>query len=532
MTTRGLTSETELVAAAVALGAAEYGGPLSSGESELIGAATDSPVDAMLVAEQIRSGADPLGDALCRIRSRAERRRIGQFLTDKTIIEPMVNWVAAQAPERVIDAGCGTGRFSMAIASGSPAGLIEAIDADPIATLICRANLAVLDPLVEVCVRNEDFLEAAITEIEGRTAFIGNPPYVRHHALSREVKAHAQLVGESVGQSISGQAGLHALFVLKATQGSKPGDVGSFITSSEWLDAKYGRAVRRALSNGMGLTRLDLIDTRSDVFDDAMSSGVIFSWQVNYDGDIKVRHITNREQICALTGGESIKREAVQNADRWSDLTEPASDTRTGLVQLGSIARVHRGIATGANSFFVMTPDEARERGIEQWTTPCLTRALQVIHADGEIQAGTGTHVLLDLPDELPDDEALATYLAYGESLGVHKRYICSHRSQWWRIGETKIPNIVATYMARRPPCFALNTPGFKTTNNIHGIHLRPDAGIGAGELVHALNAAASSARGRTYYGGLTKIEPREMEAIGIRYQDWDGKSRTQNHLR
>ena len=432
----------------------------------------------------------------------------------------MVNWVAEHSPERVIDAGCGTGRFSMAIANGSQAGMIEAIDADPVATLICRANLAVLNPLVDVRVRNEDFLAASITEIDGRTAFIGNPPYVRHHALSREVKAHAQLVGESVGQSISGQAGLHALFVLKATQGSKPGDVGSFITSSEWLDTKYGRAVRGALSNGMGLTRLDLIDTRSDVFDDAMSSGVIFSWQVDYGGDVKVRHVTNRDQIRVLKGGKTIKRNAVQTSDRWSDLTKPApSRSSTGLVQLGSIARVHRGIATGANFFFLMTPEEARDRGIEKWTTPCLTRALQVIHADGEITTEMATHVLLDLPADLPDDEALAAYLAYGESLGVHERYICSHRSQWWRIGETKTPDIVATYMARRPPTFALNTPGFKTTNNIHGIHLRPEAGIGAKELVEALNAAASGARGRTYYGGLTKIEPREMERMVVSHR-------------
>ena len=82
MTPRDLTSEADLVAAAVALGAAEYGGPLSEAESELVEVANDLLVDGMFVASQIQSGEDPLGDALCRIRSRAERRRIGQFLTE------------------------------------------------------------------------------------------------------------------------------------------------------------------------------------------------------------------------------------------------------------------------------------------------------------------------------------------------------------------------------------------------------------------------------------------------------------------
>lgn len=518
MTPPDLTSEADLVAAAVALGAERVGGALSAKERVLVTAAHDFSGDTGELSAAIERGEDPLGSALCAIRSRAERRRIGQFFTDQSIITPMVDWVVTHSPERVIDAGSGSGRFSMAISQAGHAGVIEAIDADPVATLICRANFAVICPTAAVRVRNEDFLAATIDAIKGRTAFIGNPPYIRHHALSKETKAQAKVVGNAAGQDVSGRAGLHALFVLKATMESRLGDVGSFITSSEWLDTGYGKAVRNALSNGMGLARLDLIDPRSAVFDDAMSSAVIFSWQVAYDGDIKVRHITSRGQIRTLDGGQSIKRQAVQDAERWSDLTEPkVKSGQGGSVRLGSLALVHRGIATGANSFFLMTPAQARERGIEKWTTPCLTRALQVINSDGEITPDTATHVLLNLPANLPDDEALAAYIAHGESLGIHERYICSRRLDWWRIGETKVPDIVATYMARRPPRFAVNTPGFKSTNAIHGIHLRPDAGVGAEDLVGALNAAASSARGRTYYGGLTKIEPREMEAIEMR---------------
>jgi hypothetical protein len=82
-----LTFDRELGLArlATALGASAVGGPLSTDEERLITATSalpDPPKRATLdVADEIRSGGDPLGDPLIAAREQSARRLLGQVLT-------------------------------------------------------------------------------------------------------------------------------------------------------------------------------------------------------------------------------------------------------------------------------------------------------------------------------------------------------------------------------------------------------------------------------------------------------------------
>jgi hypothetical protein len=80
-------------------------------------------------------------------------------------------------------------------------------------------------------------------------------------------------------------------------------------------------------------------------------------------------------------------------------------------------------------------------------------------------------------------------------------------------------PPIIATYMARQPPAFALNPRGFRILNVLHGLHPKTQLStVQMTGLVRYLNSIRESLRGqgRTYHGGLEKFEPREMEAIQV----------------
>jgi hypothetical protein len=69
--------------------------------------------------------------------------------------------------------------------------------------------------------------------------------------------------------------------------------------------------------------------------------------------------------------------------------------------------------------------------------------------------------------------------------------------------------------MARRPPAFVRNLAGARHINIAHGIYPRdplPPAVLDA--LARHLAATTSLHQGRTYAGGLTKFEPREMERL------------------
>ncbi len=462
----------------------------------------DEPCGQAGLAARVRAGEDPLGEAFCQLRARPARWAAGAFYTPPAIVEPMVRWVLDQRPARVIDAGCGSGRFSVALRRAGFEGSLVAVDNDPLAALMTRAHLAAAG-CEPADVRAVDFTRLALESIDGPTAFIGNPPYLRHHALSRETKAWAQRAGAAMGLAVSGLAGLHALFLLAVAGMSRVGDLGCFVTSSEWLDTSYGGLMRSLLAGPLGLVRLSAREPENQVFHDAMTTAAVFAWLHGFTG--------------AAMLDRPIPRDALRDAPRWSLLLRPGQPVGD-RVPLGSLARVHRGVATGANDFFALPRERATALGVARWTSPCLTRARQVIDSPGVVRASTCTHVLLDLDADLPDEPALRAYLASGKARDVHQRYLCRHRRPWWKVGGKHPPPIVATYMARRPPAFALNPDGCRTLNVLHGIYpheaLQPEQ---LEALVRWLNTHAGELRGhRTYHGGLQKWEPGDLETALI----------------
>lgn len=514
-----------LVGVCVGLGAADVGGPLSPAEEHLVASAPRvAPEIVERVRVCIRSGGDPLGDAISVLRPRSERRSLGLFYTPPEIVRAMVGWVLARAPERVVDPGCGSGRFAIEVVRRVDGLDVVAVDIDPIATLACRANLAVLGAR-SARVLNGDYVTMEPDRFRGRTAFVGNPPYVRHHRLTPQQKAAAKRLAAELGVRLSGLAGSHVHFLLATLRFGQPGDVGCFITSGEWLNVRYGQVLRDVFLDGLGGQALHLVEPEIATFDDAMTTAVIICFELgSTPRTVRMRTVSSITDLRDLDrGGRAVSKGRLRTAERWWPLfTGQGARWRTDRIRLGEIVRVTRGAVTGANRFFVLTPAEARRLGLEPYVVPALTSATEVLEAGEVVRAGGRRRVLLDPPAELdlsrPEHRALRRYLASGEKQGVADRYVCRHRRPWWRVA-AKAPPVVATYMARQPPAFALNPDGLVIVNVLHGLYplidLDDDQLLG---LVRYLNAHRDgfSGLGRTYQGGLEKFEPREMEAIPI----------------
>ncbi len=96
----------------------------------------------------------------------------------------------------------------------------------------------------------------------------------------------------------------------------------------------------------------------------------------------------------------------------------------------------------------------------------------------------------------------------------VHEGYVASNRKAWWSVGLREPAPVLATYMARRPPAFVATTP-MRGINIAHGLYPRqPIEARVLDNLAAHLRTAVTLAQGRTYAGGLTKFEPREMERL------------------
>ena len=523
------TAELELARMALAIGANRCGGPFSKAEQLLADRASEhasAPGKAAVrtARDAILAGQDPLGEQLCQIRPQATRRALGAFYTDRSIVESMLRWVDAQAPDEIVDCGSGTGRFAIAAAKMHAETPVLAIEIDPLACLISRASAAVLR-LSNIVVVNHDFTTLRLPTTNGRRAFIGNPPYVRHHALTPDQKARARKLASSLGVAFSGLSGLHAHFIVAAAALAKPDDVLCFITSAEWLDVNYGRGVRELMMDGLRAEEIHLLDASAEAFGDVATTAVIVCARAGGDAEqVRFRSASSLNKLLRLgTGGRLVDRAELQLATAWSKIARNryAEANGAGTIPLGSIARVHRGAVTGANDFFVMTRAIARSLGLQACVRPVLTGAEEVFASDGTARDSPDRKVILCPPDKLSphDRAALNRYIAQGEAQGIHERYVPAHRSPWWKPQLLAPPPILATYMARQAPFFALNPDGLHILNVIHGLYpLTPLNDEQLRLLVQTLNGMRESYRGlgRTYQGGLEKFEPREMERLTI----------------
>lgn len=510
----------EIVAAALACGAADCGGPLSRAELALVRAAPRARAGAgRSIRSAIRDGRDPLGERLCAARSRAQRRTLGAFYTPPEIVAAMIDWVFERLPSRLVDAGCGSGRFACAAARRDRRLEIVAVDIDPLATLIARAALAAAGA-VNARVLTADYLRAPIGRTPGRTAFVGNPPYVRHHELTPETKARAAALAAEIGANVSALAGLHVLFYLAtlAVHGER-GDVGSIVTSAQWLDVNYGSFLRDAFTGALGGCGLAAFDPRATPFADAMTTAVITTFCIGNRSRHVLLSLPGAAESLTLERGRRCERSVLARTARWSALFRD-DPSQTDTATIGTLFRVSRGQVTGANGFFVMSKATAQERGILPYCVPLVASAKEVLGAGGALRDAPTRSVGLQIASEaeLFADEALADYVRSGERAQVHRGYVVSRRRPWYAVQFPR-PPIVATYMARGAPCFARNPDELGLLNVVHGLYpRRPLDEATLERVVASLNARRESfiGRGRTYQGGLEKFEPREMEALPL----------------
>lgn len=527
-----IDDEVSLIAIARDLGAANYGGSLTGAEARLIKRASSRPKlrakSLETIRDAIREGMDPLGCALCFLRPPSKRRGTGTFYTPHTIVAPMVEWILDKKPSRVVDAGCGSGRFTQRVLLAKPSALLIAVDSDPMATLMTRALFAAFKAKNAVAL-NTNYTTLALDSHDGRSGYISNPPYVRHHGLSGAAKRRADSIATRLGHSISGLAGLHAHFILATANLAKKGDVGAFVTSSEWLDTNYGSIVRELMLNGLGGKGIHAVVPEATPFSDAMTTAAITYFEIGSEpSEIAFSLSKSTDAIRRLEHGSHIVSTTIlRSRNRWSHLLHSATqaDELTSRPTLGSIARVHRGQATGANAFFVLTRGKAKELGLERFCRPVISKAEEILHSGGTVRDRSELSVLLEVPSgiDLKAHPALRRYLRLGEKPmqeedAVRDRWIPSHRKSWFSVVAPR-PPIVATYMARQAPFFALNPDGLALINVGHGIFPRVDLnGEELDLLVAALNKMRNEfkGRGRTYHGGLEKFEPREMENLPL----------------
>jgi hypothetical protein len=516
-----IDSEASLIGLALALGARSVD-PWHPKELEIAKRASRVRPSAVESArKQIEAGNDPLGEIFCTLRTPVERREDGATYTPNAIVAAMTGWARRNAqPSRIVDAGAGSGRFLVAAGRTFTTAHLLGVEIDPVASIIARGHIAAAGFADRASVLLTDYRNLTLEESPLPTLFIGNPPYVRHHRISRKWKRWLTKRAVEERLSASQLAGLHVYFFLATARLAKAGDSGIFVTAAEWLDVNYGKLVRDLFAGQLGGEAIHLIEPTALPFADAATTAVITCFKPGtVSRTVHVRTVGDASTLGELENGRPIRRERL-SASRWSPLLRRSRKVPEGFIELGELCSVHRGQVTGANRVWIGGPHSSDLP--ESVLFVSVTKARELFVAGDEITDVSRLRRVIDLPADLnvfdtPQRKIIERFLKVARSMGGDKGYIAEHRKAWWSIGLRQPAPILTTYMARRTPAFVVNRAEVRHINIAHGIYprqaLRPQT-IAA--LASHLNAYVSKRDGRTYAGGLTKFEPKEVERVLI----------------
>jgi adenine-specific DNA-methyltransferase len=464
-----------------------------------------------------------------RLNPRERRYKIGQFFTPAPIAELMADAVNEIEPATVLDPGVGGGVLLRAVGDGPR---LFGLDIDATAVELAAASMPGGH---EIAVG--DFLDAERWPLTDATfdAVIANPPYVRHHNLSAEHKLLARHYSAQFGLKVSSLSGSYVYFFLEALLRLNEGGRLVFITPTEFLDVRYGQAVKEALLDRCEIDEILVLEMDELAFEGVLTTSAITIATKRESPSRRFRLVEGR-----LNGSIERDREVELLANvasaalPWTPLLPsraeriaPLLDGRTA--KLGDYCRVRRGIATGDNSFFVMTRAEVEEWGIEERFLVPVVLGSKDLPTEGPLDADFHASRIEDGArgflffchepiDALRGTKALR-YIEHGLELGLHKRFNCRARKPWYGVEPVAPADFFTTYMSRNRARIVRNLIGARCMTSLLNVWalsgvdpeaLRPS-------LEDSTNAQLLREFGRTYGGGLAKIEPGDLIALPIR---------------
>ena len=486
-----------------------------------------------------------LQESLDSERSRSERNRLGQFATPSSLADEIVAEVTEHLPSRrpvsFLDPAFGTGSFYSALRRRLPERLIDRALGFEVDPFYCDpANRLWAGTRLDL--HNADFTSQHPPAFGGPVdLLVCNPPYVRHHHIGTSRKACLQEgVFKDLGLRPSGLSGLYVYFLLLGHRWLSRGGVAAWLIPGEFMDVNYGRVLKEYLESRVTLLRIHRFCPEDVQFADALVSSVVV-WYANRAPDpSRSVELTLGGSLRAPQSIRHVPASAFKARERWSNLFEGVTKSNARSIRLGDLFRIVRGVATGANEFFVLS--ESAVTGLEvprELLTPLLPppRFLTVneIRSDerGEPVVLPKRYLLdvrLPLDTVISIQPKVAEYLRAGAEQ-FSGRYLCRARAPWYAQERRAPAPLLCTYMGRlsargAPFRFILNESTAIATNVYLMLYPKPilervmrtDAAL-LRRLWERLDHVAAdhySSLSRVYGGGLHKFEPRELAELPL----------------
>jgi len=371
-------------------------------------------------------------------------------------------------------------------------------------------------------------------------AIVANPPYIRHHRLSADVKSRLKIFSMRLtGVAIDARAGYHIHFLLRALQLLEQGGRLAFIVPADTCEGVFAGTLWQWITRHYRLDAVITFDHMATPFPGVDTNPVIimienappgaeFHWaRVTQPDNLALRAWVLSGFKTVEAGTLSVQRRLVCEGIATGLSRPPQVMTHPAV--LADFARVMRGIATGANEYFFLTAERVTALGLQkEFLVPAIGRTRDVAgdeltHADlRRLEAQQRPTFLFspngNLPSRFP--WSVRRYLKRGERLGLPDKPLIKTRKPWYKMETRAIPPFLFAYLGRRNARFIRNRAGVVPLTGFLCVYPLSDAPNFVERLWALLNHPDTVANivlvGKSYGGGAVKVEPRALERLPL----------------
>ena len=469
-------------------------------------------------------------------------KRLGAYYTDSQVADFLARWALRKPDETVADPSFGGGIFLRAAANwtlalgGDPRRTLFGVEMDEgVHRLIAEKTASEfgLDADRLIC---DDFfaLPSGALAVD---AIVGNPPFIRFHSFTGEARRLALTRTKAAGVVLSGASSSWAPFVVHSATMLNPGGRLAMVVPAEIGYAEYAAPVVRFLCERFA--SVTLVTFERPLFPHLSEDTYLLLAEGNRQGSCETIRVEGYRDIGSLLRSQdapavALDAEAlITRRQRFSEafIDADARDAYdrlavgAGCYRLGDLANVGIGYVSGANGFFHLSVEEARQKSIVgDVLRPSLLNgrglnAALVGERDWELAETKGdAGLLLHVERDGQLSGPVSDYLQEGITADVPTGYKCRMRKPWYRVPGVHVPDAFLTYMSGNRPRLAVNVGGFVAPNTLHTIRLKPASQIDARDLLvwwhSSLARLSAELEGHALGGGMLKIEPREAARL------------------
>ncbi len=374
-----------------------------------------------------------------------------------------------------------------------------------------------------------------------RTLIVANPPYLRYQKIPTAYRLKLQeRASVQMRMRISGQSSLYVYFLLLSHGWMKREAVAAWLIPSEFMETNYGAVVRKYLTERVELIRIHRFKPDKIQFENVLVTSAVVVFRNCPPNPGQTVMLSSGENLLNPEHTEHVTLSELINESKWKVPWLRRHTSSTLPPRIGDLFTVHRGLATGANTFFIMERSVAAQRGIpEVALRPILpkARALETDVIERENDGYPRVFPQLCLLDcELSKEEieimypSLLNYLKTAPEK-VLKSALVRGRKPWYRQERREPSPFLCTYMGRGsnscvPLYFIWNKSDAVASNTYLMLYpckelgrlvtKQPDTLKKVFDLLKEIDSQDLLANGRVYGGGLHKIEPKEL--LNVRF--------------